>query len=395
MNIQYLKTKSNKTLPVLLNDNGQVIPEIYKFMRFLVIGDKSTNTVISYCQRLKLYYEWLNYAGLDYHSAVAKKSENNRGMISNFSNFKVWLKFGDFSSKIVPIGGYTQKRTAKTINLIFSAVLSFYDYLALEEGIEKLPVYKKIRSNGQFHSTLSEMTIKEQDKLACIFKEREVKKKLIYITRKQFELCYENATSLRNKIIVGLCYEGALRVSEVIGLQLEDLKEIHKGKIIIKNHHDTSNRDAAVKYDSEGIIFITERLQQDIIRYINEELVNIDTNYLLVTLNGDNKYEPMTRRNIEKMFATLGKKVGIKGLHPHALRHGLAIDMLSNDCKMIQIKDTLRHRNLATTSDIYADYDNEKKKELINEYQQKVSSITKTDLDELADFLIEDEKEDF
>ena len=73
--------------------------------------------------------------------------------------------------------------------------------------------------------------------------------------------------------------------------KLEDLKEIHEGKIIIRNHHDTSNRDAAVKYDSEGVIFITERLQQDIIRYINEELVNIDTNYLLVTLNGDNKYE--------------------------------------------------------------------------------------------------------
>ena len=278
-----------------------------------------------------------------------------------------------------------------------STVLSFYDFISLDEGIDKLPVYRQMRGNAQFHSFLSEMTIKNQRGLTSVLKEKEVKKRLEYVTREEYEKCYENATSLRNKIIVGLLFECGMRVSEVIGLMIEDLKDIQNKTIHIVKHNDPTNKDAAVKYDSEGTVFITDRLQKDIIEYINNFLVDIDTNYFIVNQYGGNTYQPMSRRNIEDMITRLGRKVGINDLHPHSFRHGLAMDMLNSGCNMVQIKDTLRHSNINTTSDIYARYDTATKRQMMDEYNENANKNFAKEgstLDELVDFLLEDDKED-
>ena len=92
MNIKEIQTKSGKTLPLLFGDDGKVISEVYKYMRFLITNGNSYNTVISYCQRLKLYYEWLEVASLTYKTAVESKSATNKGIIENFIAFKLWLK---------------------------------------------------------------------------------------------------------------------------------------------------------------------------------------------------------------------------------------------------------------------------------------------------------------
>ena len=397
MNIKEIQTKSGKTLPLLFGDDGKVISEVYKYMRFLITNGNSYNTVISYCQRLKLYYEWLEVASLTYKTAVESKSATNKGIIENFIAFKLWLKYPDYNKNVVSINGYTAIRTSKTVNLIMSTVLSFYDFISLDEGIDKLPVYRQMRGNAQFHSFLSEMTIKNQRGLTSVLKEKEVKKRLEYITREEYEKCYENATSLRNKIIIGLLFECGMRVSEVIGLMIEDLKDIQNKTIHIVKHNDPTNKDAAVKYDSEGTVFITDRLQKDIIEYINNFLVDIDTNYFIVNQYGDNKYQPMSRRNIEDMITRLGRKIGINDLHPHSFRHGLAMDMLNSGCNMVQIKDTLRHSNINTTSDIYARYDTATKRQMMDEYNENANKNFAKEgstLDELVDFLLEDDKED-
>ena len=113
-------------------------------MRFLITNGNSYNTVISYCQRLKLYYEWLEVASLTYKTAVESKSANNKGIIENFIAFKLWLKYPDYNKNVVSINGYTAIRTSKTVNLIMSTVLSFYDFISLDEGIDKLPVYRHL-----------------------------------------------------------------------------------------------------------------------------------------------------------------------------------------------------------------------------------------------------------
>ena len=390
MEIRFIKTKLDNTLPVLLDDNGAPIMPVVNYMKFLLGGKKSSNTISSYCYRLKHYFEWLKYRNLTYLEAIEEEK-----FVDNIIDFKYWLLYGEYDSKIIPIGGYEQKSSEQTVNLILNTVFSFYEYLHLKEGGKKLEVFKDYKTNGQFHTLLSEMYAKKGNTLSKnIFRVKVPKKKLEYITREQYFTCYNNASNLRNKVMIGLFFEGGMRVSEIIGLNISDFKDIRDRVIYITNHYDKNNKDAAVKYDSEGIVIVPKYLQKDIIEYMNTVLTEIDTNYFFVNLSGDKLYSPMTRRNIDKYFKNLGKKVGIPDLHPHQLRHGLAVNMLSNGCSMTQIKDVLRHKHISTTIDTYADYDDTAKRAITDTYHDKTNANRMPDKDSietLADYFAEDD----
>ena len=314
--------KAVGTIYFLVDDNNRPIMPVYRFMLHMLSNGFSSNTSKTYAQHLKLYYEWLSLVGLDYHAAVGVGQNKKSVVLSNLSTFKFWLKYPDYDEKLTPINGYVAKRQAITVNQIMNAILSFYDFLEFDEGIDTLHLYKETRSNSQFGSFLSEMILKKEKKLTSILKEKVPKKRIEYVTRSQYELLYEKATNQRNRIIIGLMFEGGLRVSEVIGLNIADLRDIGNNKIYITKRNDPNNPDSAVKYDSEGIVFVSDALAREINNYLIETLSDIDTDYVIINLYSDtNKYKPMRRDTIEDMVSKLGKKVGIEGLHPHMLLH--------------------------------------------------------------------------
>lgn len=103
----------------------------------------------------------------------------------------------------------------------------------------------------------------------------------------------------------------------------------------------------------------------------------------------------MKRNTIEDMIARLGKKIGIPDLHPHMLRHSIAVDMLEKGCDMVQIKDKLRHKSISTTTNIYAEVNDKARKDAMELYSQKVDEDFTPDafsIDELADFLLEEKE---
>lgn len=386
--------KAVGTIYFLIDDEYKPIMPVYRFMLYLLSNHFSSNTSKTYCNHLKLYYEWLKIEGLDYHSAVGVGQEQNSVVLSNLSKFKFWLKYPDYNSRLIPINGYVAKRQANTINQIMNAVLSFYDFLTFDEGIETLNVYKQVRTNSHFHGYLSEMIRTKESTLTHILKEKVPKKKVRYITRTQYELLWKSATNQRNRIICGLLFEGGLRVSEVIGLNISDLRDIRKNKIYITKRDDPNNPDAFVKYNSEGAVFVSSRLAQEINDYLINTLSKIDTNYLIVNLYDKRfRYQPMRRDTIEKMIKALGKKVGILDLHPHMLRHGIAVDMLQKGCDMVQIKDKLRHKSITTTSSIYAEADDITRRDAMQKYYEKVGEDFHPDgltTEELIDILLDD-----
>lgn len=397
MTIKILRTKNtNKRLPVLLDNNNNIIQEVFRYLKNLIINNYSENTVELYCYYLKSYYEWLSFVGLDYHSAVAKRSDSNKGLVENLTNYKLWLKYGD--RKITPIDGVKQIRETSTVNNMIECVLGFYDFLVLDEGIEELQAYYTRRCNTRFGGFLNEMTIKHESHIkVSSLKEKATKKGLRYIERADYEKIYELTTNQRDKVLVGLLFEAGLRLSEAIGLTIDDFKFIAQREILIRNHHDPNNRDAALKNNSTGICIIPEGLQEEIIKYINEVVAVTDTNYFLFNLYGDTKNMPMRRSNIESLIKRLGKKIGIDNLHPHMFRHGLAVDMLQNGCPMEQIKDALRHKNIDTTANIYAEYNLKAKKKFMNVYQNNTDTSlfsSEKELDDFVNMLLEDEKEE-
>ena len=382
----------------VIKDSKPVLP-IHYYLLHLNQNGYSKNSIKTYAFHLMLYWEWLELNGLDYHTAIGVGTDNNATVIDNLGKFKFWLKYPDYNPKLIPINGIEAKREASTINQIMNAVLGFYDFTAMREGFDRLNIYTQTRTNVHFNSMISEMTLSKEKIMSNVFKEKEQKKVIKYITRSQYEQLWSAATNQRNRIIVGLLFEGGMRVSEVIGLRISDLAEINKCKIRIENKNDPNNPDAYLKYDSKGYVYVTDTLAKEINDYLINTIADVDTDYLIINLYKTNKYsvenihKPMKRDTVEDMIERLGKKVGIEGLHPHMLRHGIAVDMLQKGCPMIQIKDKLRHKNLNTTSDIYAEFDDTARKQAMANYFEKVDEAFHPDdvsVDELYEFLLED-----
>lgn len=381
----------------LVDDNFQPIMPVYRYMLYILENRGSSNTCKTYAQHLKLYYQWLQLNNLDYHTAIGIGCEKGKQvLLSNLSNFRFWLEYPDYTDKIIPISGYTSKRQPATINQIMDAVLSFYDFLVFDEGLEQLHIYKEVRINSQFKGFLSQMSKTKKTALSNVLKMKTTKKKPKYITRTEYENLVKAANNLRDKIILGLMFEGGLRVSEVIGLRIGDLREIYKNKINIVKREDPNNPDAFVKYNSEGSTFVSDKLARMINKYLVIYLSNIDTNYVFINLySKDSKYKnlPMRRDTIEDMVERLGKKIGIAKLHPHMLRHGIAVDMLHHGCDMVQIKDKLRHKDPKTTSTIYAETDDFVRRNAMQSYFEKTKKDFHPDglaIEQLAELLLND-----
>ena len=396
MQIKKAKIATVGEIYFLVEDSGKPIMEVYRYMLFLRLNGKSINTNKVYCNHLKLFYEWLQQNHLTYHTAIW--SDGKDMTLTSLSNFKFWIKYPDYNEKLIPIGGFEQKRTASTINQIMNVVLNFYDFIAQDEDMPGLDVYKELRCNTLFHGFLDELTLKKEKTFSNIFKERVPKKRIKYVTREQYNQLRSLANNQRDRIIIGLLFEGGMRVSEVIGLNIVDLKDIRNNKIFIRLREDPENPDAFVKYGSEGSIFISDTLRDEIIDYLQNVLCNIKTDYVIINLYSKiNRYKPMRRDTIEDIVSRLGKKAGIDDLHPHMFRHGIAVDMLEKGCDMVQIKDKLRHRSISTTTNIYAEVNDKARKDAMTLYFNKIDTDFTPDafsMNELADLLMKEDTDE-
>ena len=398
MEVKSITNERKRTIYFLVDDDGKVIHSVYDYMLFLLRNGKKKNTVKTNCYNLKLYFEWLQISGLTYKSAVDKKSPTNKGILMNLTAFKLWLKYPAIRDNVISIASVTAIRADSTVNQIMSSVFGFYNFLVANEEINEFPVYTQMKNNSRFKGMLSEMALKKETTPRSMLKTKEPKRIIKYITLSEYEKLFEQATCLRDQVILSLLFDGALRVSEVIGLNITDFREIHKNKVFITYREDTNNPDAAVKYYSTGYIFVSDATRDLIIKYINEYLSYIDTNYFVFNMYGDTKYQPMKRNNIEKLIARLAKKAGLsKEVTPHMLRHGQAVLMLKNGARMEQIQDKLRHKSPVTTAEIYAEFDDESRRDAMQTVYDKANTKFSPDdlsLDELTEWLLEEDEDE-
>ena len=402
----YIKTiinQNKKPFYLLMNDDGTKVEEVYRYILHLGRTGKSKNTLKNNAYNLKLYYDWLSIMDLNYLDILrGKKDGSLKSTLEYLTDFLMWLKYGEmFNQKVVSIDSRRKpikaKRKNRTLNQIMSSIYGFYDFLSFTEKFPELEIYKTIRNNTQSHNVLSEMFLYRENIRSSVLKQRPEKQKIKYITREQFWSVYKACSCRRDRIICGLLFDGALRVSEVCGLHIEDMADIFENKIHIVKRDDPDNPDAAVKYDSTGSVFIPDYLKNEIILYLNE-ISNVDTNYFVFTMYGDNKYSAMRTSTIRDMIQRVGKKCGIKSLHPHQFRHGMAVEMANKiateshnpdsafyGLQMVDVKEKLRHSTMQAT-EIYADVDLESKRKAAEEYYKQINKDYTNDesLDDIA-----------
>lgn len=368
MKVQPVDTPNGERY-LLLDNEYEIVPEVHEFLKHCDNINESNTSQKTYCYHLKLYYDYLNLLGIRYDEIFDKEKTDGKGPVKILSDFVGWLQYPDRFNGIIHTEGETAKRQISTVNGIINAVVKFYDYMARNKYLENLDIYKVTIGHSDFKSFLSEMNKTNIKIHHNILKIKEPKRKPKYIKYDQFMKMYKQIDNLRDKAIIGILFFAALRLSELISLRISDVN--FKENIIYVTSRDNSTiRDAHLKNNSEGYIYVPNIVMLDIANYIHKYKTTDDSDVLFVNLHGSTKGQPLTKGNVESIVEKYGRKIGVH-LTPHMLRHSHAVSHLNSGDQLRDVQENLRHKQIQTTL-IYVDIIDDTKKEQSLEYFKKI-----------------------
>lgn len=143
---------------------------------------------------------------------------------------------------------------------------------------------------------------------------------------------------LRDRALIATLYRAGLRIAEALALRPKDV-DLAAGTVRVLRAKGGKQRLVGV--DAETIALI----ERWIARRTKLGLNGIHP--LFCTLGGGT----MSRVQVEQHMKALATKAGIeKRVHPHALRHSRAYDMMKNGIAVPIIQRALGHASLSTTA---------------------------------------------
>ena len=212
-----------------------------------------------------------------------------------------------------------EKKSIKTCNLYVGAIRSFFRFCLYME----LPVlnYKWINFSKEPQRNIEYLNDEDIESIFQEIKKRHVKNK------------NQELIKIRDLCIVKLLFYTGLRVSELLNLKKDDLKDdmiqiIGKGWI---------HRVTFLKRGTEE-----RRLIEYYLRLRNDDYEQLFINH------SHNEPWKLSRNAVESMVKREWAKLGIK-VRPHIFRHSFATKLIRKKASIFHIQKLLWHKNIQTT----------------------------------------------
>jgi integrase/recombinase XerD len=152
---------------------------------------------------------------------------------------------------------------------------------------------------------------------------------------------------LRDSALLEMLYATGLRVSELLGLTLNQV-DLRRGVVrpLGKGH-------------KERVVPMVPVAVQKLNRYLKEGrpklLKGLESAYLFLNRRGGR----LTRQGFWKIIKHYARKAGVRELSPHTLRHSFATHLLGHGANLRALQMLLGHADLATTQ-IYTHLDSDR-----------------------------------
>lgn len=285
---------------------------IHKFLIYLEVEkQKSGKTLENYQHYLSRFH---NYLDTDFGDLMVEKIS-----LDMMQNFRVYLNRFTY-------GATAQKLGQKTQDYHIIAVRALLKYLAKIDveclSAEKLELGKtKIRS----------VEFLSPDEMERLLK----------------AVNGNDNLGLRNKAILETLYSTGLRISELTGLNINDV-DLKRREFMVRG-----------KGDKPRAVFLTERAAESIRIYLENREDNYDPLFISfgrsgnpdlknLTVNGE-KYR-LRPYHIQEMVRKAGLIAGLnKKVTPHTIRHSFATTLLNNGADLRSVQEMLGHSSITTT----------------------------------------------
>jgi integrase/recombinase XerD len=211
---------------------------------------------------------------------------------------------------------------ARSVGRKLSALRQFYRYLLLDRLAEGDPTLN-IESPRQWKVLPKSLARAELERLL----------ESPRATRPGAEA---EAIALRDRAMLEVFYAGALRVSELVDVKLDDLK-LDLGCVLVRG-----------KGDKERIVPLgqsAQRVLRDYLQAARGVLAEKRSSPLLFLGRGAKR---LTRQRVWQMVSAASAAAG-RHASPHMLRHSCATHMVENGADLRTVQTILGHADIATT----------------------------------------------
>ncbi|WP_414841459.1 site-specific tyrosine recombinase XerD [Enterococcus saccharolyticus] len=214
------------------------------------------------------------------------------------------------------------------------------------QAAEKSPatITRMVTSLRRFHQFLRQERFTDHDPMQHIDSPKKAQKLPDTLSLNEIERLIETPDTkevlgIRDRAILEVMYATGLRVSELIGLKLNDL------------HLSMGLLHTVGKGDKERIVPLGDLAIQWIECYLEEARPLLTAKHpeeihLFVNSHGTG----LSRQGIWKNLKALVRKAGItKNVTPHTLRHSFATHLLENGADLRTVQELLGHADISTT----------------------------------------------
>lgn len=295
---------------------------------------KSTRTRLSYAYDLSVFFNFLKQNNPLYANMDVSTLRNPSDILDKLTKI-------DIEEYMSYLQDYTSNdglnRTNKDSGILrkMAALRSMYQYFFINEDIEtnapaQIVIPKKHTKN---------IIRLDVDEVANMIDYVESGEKLTDAQRRTHE-----KTKLRDVAIVTLLLGTGVRVSECVGLDLQDIDFKNNRMRIIR------------KGGNEDVVYFGHEVEDALKEYINTDRKNIEPleehqNALFISL----KKQRMSVRAVERMVKKYASQVTtVKKITPHKLRSTYGTNLYNETNDIYLVAEVLGHKDVNTTQKHYA-----------------------------------------
>jgi len=239
------------------------------------------------------------------------------------------------------------KHSSSTINTYLIVVKIFFNYISINNSdeIDYSKILKEVKPIKDKES---------KNKKVKYFKDEDRKKIENYIEKKIVGTMYKDPSffAVRNYILIKLLLYTGIRVSELIGIKLSDLKtnpkrpNQYKIKILGKGDYIRTVNIRKEIIDKKALKIFKEHLEQ----------YNIDIDYIAITKTG----KRLNRIRVWEITTALAKRLFITVGNPHSYRHSLGSMLVTKEKISSSVgAKVLGHKDTRTFDKFYVHVDEE------------------------------------
>ncbi len=244
----------------------------------------------------------------------------------------------NYGVDLVELIGVTDKKTAQEVDYI--EIRKFLVHLK-EKGYSKSTISRKLACLRSFFKFLTRENIVSNNPAIGIATPKREKKLPAFLEIQEIESLLDaaagvTAASKRDRALLETLYSSGIRVSELVGLNIEDA-DVLGGVLRIRG-----------KGKKERMVPIGRPAQEAIQEYL-EKWAN-DKGKANGALFLNKSSTRLTDRSVRRILLKYVRKASLqKDVSPHTLRHSFATHLLDRGADLRSVQELLGHESLSTT----------------------------------------------